>query len=294
MRKRSASKSQGAFFRSGLFILLATAAYWLFQPFSGSKPSDQLPGLPPYTAVSANCRVPEDILPTPKNGDLIRHTYYVLSYDESHEQAEWVAYELTRERLNQPWAERPRSFFPDPQAPSGSATPRDYAGSGYDRGHLCPAADMAFDETAMKETFFMSNMSPQVRSFNGGIWRELEELTRDWARKYGRLYVATGPVLTQPGLDKIGQNGVTAPAAYYKVLLAEDRAIAFMMPNEPSDRPVMDYACSIDAVEAATGIDFFPRILKGSAASLEAECDRSLWPVSAKRYERRLKQWNKQ
>jgi endonuclease G len=131
---------------------------------------------------------------------------------------------------------------------------------------------MAFDETAIKETFFMSNMSPQVRTFNGGIWRELEELTRDWARKYGRLYVATGPVLTQPGLDQIGQNGVTAP----------------------SDRPVMDYACSIDAVEAATGIDFFPGILKGSEESLEAECDRSLWPVSTKRYERRLKQWNKQ
>jgi endonuclease G len=140
----------------------------------------------------------------------------------------------------------------------------------------------------------MSNMSPQVRTFNGGIWRELEELTRDWARKYGRLYVATGPVLTQPGLDQIGQNGVTAPSAYYKVLLAKDRAIAFLMPNAPSDRPVMDYACSIDAVEAATGIDFFPGILKGSEESLEAECDRSLWPVSTKRYERRLKQWNKQ
>jgi endonuclease G len=296
MTRRSSSKSQGALFKSGIFVLLATIAYWFFNQSGGSKPSDTLPSLPDDQNAPAvsTCQVPDEMLPAVNNGELVRHTYYVLSYDEEHEQAEWVAYELTRERLNQEWADRPQGFFPDPLVRTESATPRDYSGSGYDRGHLCPAADMAFDEAAIKETFYMSNISPQVRTFNGGVWRELEELTRDWARKYEHLYVVTGPVLTRSGVGAIGFNKVTVPAAYYKILLAKDRSIAFMLPNEQSDRPVMDYACSIDAVEEITGIDFFPRILKGADESLEAECDRSLWPVSVKRYERRLLQWNKQ
>jgi len=218
----------------------------------------------------------------------------VLSYSEDHEQAEWVAYELTRDRLNEKWAERPNSFRPDPSVRTESATPRDYRSSGYDKGHLCAAADMAFDENAIDETFFMSNMSPQVPAFNMGIWRELEELTRDWARKFKLLYVVTGPVLAQNGLGQIGFSKITVPASYYKVLLAPEagRAIAFMMPNNRSDRPVMEYACTIDQVEKTTELDFFPQLLKGMDEELEGSLDKDAWPINSLRYEKRVKEWN--
>lgn len=154
---------------------------------------------------------------------------------------------------------------------------------------------MAFNEQAIDETFFMSNMSPQVGAFNGGVWRELEECTRDWARKFERLYIATGPVLDQTPIGQIGFSKVTVPVSYYKVLYApeQQRAIAFIMPNELSARPVMDYACSIDQVEKLTGLDFFPNLLKGLDEELEGSLDKDAWPVDKRRYEKRLKEWNR-
>ncbi|MEZ4967849.1 MAG: DNA/RNA non-specific endonuclease [Saprospiraceae bacterium] len=300
-RRTSNSDSGGFLFKTGLFALLAGAAFWLFNQFGGNK-SGQTPE-PSATEVIApdgrdtpmSSQVPEEILPASTTGEIVRHRYYVLSYDEDYEQAEWVAYEITRERLNENWAERPNTFRPDPDVRTESATPRDYSGSGYDKGHLCPAADMAFDEKAIDETFYMSNMSPQLRAFNGGIWRELEECTRDWARKYKRLYVATGPVLDGQSLGQIGFSKVTVPAAYYKVLYAPDqhKAIGFLMPNQMSAQSIMEYARSIDQVEEATGLDFFPRLLNGLNEELEASLDRDAWPIDRRRYEKRLDEWNR-
>lgn len=309
MARRSSSPDSGGFlFKTGLFALLAGLAYWAFNQFSGKKPdenpiprpttelpSDTAPqqGQSPDTAPAST--IPDELLPsTPQGSELVRHTWYALAYDESHEQASWTVHELTRDRLNENWAERPATFLPDPAVRTESATPRDYNGSGYDRGHLVPAADMAFREEAISETFFMSNISPQLHAFNGGVWRELEENTRDWARKFKKLYVVSGPVLTKPGLGQIGFSKVTVPAYFYKILLAPDqrRAIAFVMPNQRSDKPLMDYAVTIDQVEKITGIDFFPRLLSGLDEELEASFDKNAWPVNDKRYQLRLPKWN--
>lgn len=305
MARRSSSASGGFLFKSGVFAVLAGLAFWLFNQFGGKKtpePIDtkdpvELPAKPAQTASGENetdSQVPESILPSSTTGDIVRHTWFTLSYDEDNEQAEWVAYELSKERLNENWAARPNTFRPDPAVRTESATPRDYSGSGYDKGHLCPAADMAFDEKAIDETFFMSNMSPQVPAFNMGIWRELEELTRDWARKFKRLYVVTGPVLLNTQYPQIGFSKVSVPNAYYKVLLApeQQRAIAFILPNELGDSPIMDYACAIDKVEKVTGIDFFPNILKGMDEELEASLDKDAWPINKARQEERIKVWN--
>lgn len=306
MARRSSSSDSGGFiFKTGLFAIIAAIGFWIFNQASGKKPATdkqdpvvqteepaQTPASHPKATAS---EIPEAIFPS-NTGEIVRHNWYVLSYVEDHEQAEWVAYELTRDRLNENWAARPNTFRPDPEVRTESATPRDYNASGYDKGHLCPAADMAFDDAAIDETFFMSNMSPQVPAFNTGVWRELEELTRDWARKFKHLYIVTGPVLSQPGLGQIGFSKVTVPAAYYKVLLAaeEGRAIAFILPNARSERPVMDYACNIDQVEKTTGLDFFPKLLKGMDEELEASLDKDAWPINRQRYEKRLKEWNAQ
>ena len=237
-------------------------------------------------------------LPTSTTGEVIYHDFYTLSYDETHEQAEWVAYELTRSRLNQDWVERSNDFRTDPQVRRGSAQWDDYLHSGYDRGHLVPAADMAFNQTAMSETFYMSNISPQDRKFNGGIWRELEELTRDWAKQFGKLYVVSGPILSENDKKRIGKsNRVTVPSSYYKVLLdlseRDPKAIAFLLPNQPSDQPVTDYAVPVDAVEAITGVDFFPELLEPTLEQ-ELESNFSLrdWRTNERKYRLRVEKWN--
>src|SRR6056297_2800745 len=158
-----------------------------------------------------------DFLPTSTTGQVVEHTHYTLSYDEQHEQAEWVAYELTASEVNGSY-DRTDNFRKDPKVSTGSASLSDFKGSGYDRGHLAPAGDMSFSYTAMSESFYLSNMSPQEASFNRGIWRQLESQVRDWAQNNGSVYVVTGGILDGSYQD-IGPNDVTVPSDYYKVIL---------------------------------------------------------------------------
>ena len=111
--------------------------------------------------------------PKPIIGEqIVNHLGYSLSYNEKNEQASWVAYELTADQVRGT-VKRKDSFRSDPLIKTGSASLSDYKGSGYDRGHLAPAADMKWSTTAMSESFFMSNMSPQLPGFNRGIWKKL-------------------------------------------------------------------------------------------------------------------------
>ena len=190
---------------------------------------------------------------------IIKHFAYTLSYNEKHEQANWVAYELTAEET-QKAVSRTNDFRPDPAVRTGSATNADYQGSGYDRGHMASAADMSWNVQSMEESFFYSNMSPQVPGFNRGIWKKLEERVRQWAMENKDIYVVTGPVLTG-NLSAIGPDKVSVPRYYYKVVLdyslPELKGIGFIMPNASSSRPLESYAVPIDSVEKVTGINFF-------------------------------------
>jgi len=214
------------------------------------------------------------------NDMIIQHQYYVLCYDEEHEQAKWVAYKLTKRSIKGR-AEREDDFRPDPKVPTESASPNDYRGSDYDRGHLAPAADFKLNKTAMSETFFMSNMSPQDPEFNRGVWRILEEKIRDWVYNDDELYVVVGPVLKGGGFEKIGRNKVSVPAYYYKILLdfeePEIKAIAFLMKNEDTNKSPKYFAVSIDEVEEATGLDFFPSLPDDVEEKLESQVRKSQW-----------------
>ncbi|MEZ4919496.1 MAG: DNA/RNA non-specific endonuclease [Saprospiraceae bacterium] len=277
----ASSKNQSGFgFKAGIFAVLAGLAYWLFTQFGGGGET-QPPPLEPGRAELA-CQVPDELIPANSQGQIVRNTWYALSYVEAHEQAEWVGFELTRDHLNMPWHDRPDGFQPDTDIRTESADPRDYSHSGYDRGHLCAAADLAFSEEGIASTFQMSNISPQLKEFNGGIWSKLEEQVRYWAKKKGRLYVLTGPVLTEPIIEKIGHNGVSVPSAFYKIAYDPDNGhgIGFVLPHEVSDAHFMDYACSIDEVEERTGLDFFPVLLNSRDGKwTEAALDKSQWRV---------------
>lgn len=209
-------------------------------------------------------------------GERVEHRYYTLDFDATHRQASWVYYvlDLKDKRLT---AERGNNFRTDPAVRSCSATPADYKGCGYDRGHLCPAADMAFSDEAMSETFYMSNMSPQLPAFNRGIWKKIEEKVRSWG-KQEKIIVITGPVFR----DNKGSVGhrVTVPGYYYKIVYspAKSQMIAFLLPNEKKiDSAPEHFVVTVDSVEVFSGIDFFPQLADTLQNRLESHSDYRQW-----------------
>lgn len=220
---------------------------------------------------------------------IVHHTAYSLLYSEEHEQAIWIAYELTSEETNKKF-DRSDKFIVDPDIKTGSATTADYTGSGYDRGHLAPAADMSWSNETMQESFYYSNMSPQDPSFNRGIWKKLEELVRTWAVDNVSLYVVTGPILSD-NLPTIGSNKVSIPKFYYKVLLdysqPDFKAIGFIIPNQGSKADLSSFAVSIDKVEQLTGLNFYPNLPDQQENSLESSICISCWSWKANKSSKR-------
>lgn len=236
-------------------------------------------------------------LPTGGQGEVISHQSYTLSYIEKYEQAEWVAYELTKEQLKLPNLPREKWFNADPKVRTGSAIHGDYTRSGYSRGHLIPAADRSFDKKFQKETFYMSNISPQIGNFNGGIWNELENLVRDWTYDNGRLLIVTGPVLNNEIDQYIGKNRVGVPKLFYKVLLDPDdpekKGIGFLLKNESSEMRLSDYMVPIDSIEKITNLDFFDELLEDSLEDeIESKFNSSEWPLDESLYKKRINHWN--
>lgn len=220
-----------------------------------------------------------DFLPTSTTDQIIKHDYFTLSYVEKYEQAEWVAYELKSGRYAVGNLKRPY-FIEDPKVTTTSADWRNYRKSGYNKGHLCPAGDMKFSEEAYNDTFYTSNISPQLYEFNSGVWNRLEQKVRYWADKYEGIYVITGGVL-EPNLKTIGTENVAVPNYFYKVLLdtsrSEIKMIAFLVPHEKSERPLYDFVVSIDELEQKTGIDFFPALPDDIENDLEKNSTYKSW-----------------
>lgn len=231
------------------------------------------------TVISNNAHPNFNYLPSSTTNQIIKHNGYNLSYNEAHEQAEWVAYTLSKKDIQRIDRKRPY-FIEDPKVKTKSASWRNYKNSGYDRGHLCPAGDKRYSKEAHDETFYTSNITPQKHDFNAGIWNKLEQKTRYWAKKYKHLYVITGGVL-EPNLKTIGKEKVSVPKEFYKILLdytePEIKAIAFLMPHKESKRPLYDFVVSIDALEQKTGIDFFSDLPDVIEHKLEASSNYKNW-----------------
>jgi endonuclease G len=233
--------------------------------------------------ISASSAAPFDFLPGAGNGQVIRHFAYTLEFADAYKQPSWVCYMLDRSRAEASDAARSDDFRPDPAVLRGSATPQDYARSGYDKGHLAPSADFRWNIQAQSESFFMSNMSPQKPGFNRGIWKQLEDQVRIWARDFDTLYLVTGPVLKQ-GLPGIGSSNVAVPEYYYKVILDYKppitEAIGFIMRNEGSKEPLSSFAVTVDSVEKVSGIDFFPALPDPVETAMEARVDLAFWRLN--------------
>lgn len=206
---------------------------------------------------------------------------YAFGYSEIHEQPLWVTYKLTADELDQKRTGRTDDFREDPRIRTRSALPEDYKGSGYDRGHLAPAADMSWNKDVMSESFYMSNMSPQKPDCNRGIWVELESQIRDFARREKEIFVVTGPVFYEgKSVRSIGSvNRISVPHAYYKVvydLTPPCKMIGFIIPNEGTWKGLKWFAVPVEKVEKVTGLTFFPA-LESADADLKKSISVSDW-----------------
>ncbi|MGB5237572.1 MAG: DNA/RNA non-specific endonuclease [Flavobacteriaceae bacterium] len=254
-------------------LILCIVGFWIFDNF-------YIPGK--YSAASDDAfktEVPSFFMPSSTSGQMVRHNHYSLSYSEAHEQAEWVVYTLNKIHLT--YDERKRPYFiEDPYLSSKSADWRNYKGSGYDRGHLCPAGDRSFSELAYRETFYTSNISPQNPEFNAGIWNDLEKQVRIWGKRYNQLFIATAGVL-ENDLKTIGDEDVAVPRYYYKIVfrgtVQDPEVIAFLIPNRPGIKSLENYVVSVDRIEEMTGINFFDSLPEELEQKIEAGTGLNSW-----------------
>ncbi len=236
-------------------------------------------------ACRPTARVAESAAATPEDDIhlLLRSDCLEIGYHIPCKQPHWVRYTLRREMTEGP-ARRKDNFRPDPRIPeSKSAQLADYARSGYDRGHLAPAADMTHSQECMDESFWLSNISPQTAGCNRGVWKRLEEQVRRWTHSHDSILVYTGPILqNHQNFSSIGSGEVCVPEAYYKALLFyadnDFYALAFVIPNENSPEPLTSFAMSVQQLETTCGLDFFSHLADTTQQRIEAvENHPGLW-----------------
>ncbi|PQJ45329.1 DNA/RNA endonuclease G [Vibrio campbellii] len=220
-------------------------------------------------------------MPSTNSDQFLCRDGYAVGYNYDTKNADWVAYHITAESVNIT-NKRSNTFKEDSEMPDyARSTLADYKGSGYDRGHLAPSATMDFSQESMKQSFLMSNMSPQLPGFHRVGWRVLEEHVRDLANEYNELYVVTGPIY-QGNEGTIG-NGVVIPSAFYKVILdpSFDEAIAFIVPHrDVSSSELANFITTIDEVERQTGLDFFAQTPDRIEDNMESLRWEEMWPTS--------------
>ena len=212
------------------------------------------------------------------NTQYICKTNYAIHYRYDTKTPEYVVEHVTKEAISGP-AKRKDDFRPDPDIPKQHQSQlSDYAGQPYDRGHLAPGANNTQNDIIMSESFFLSNMMPQVPNNNRGIWKQLETYIRNWVLEGKDIYLVTGTIYA-PNYPTIGANKVGIPTEVWKVIIdrQKGKAIGFLMPN--AALPVADlpkYAVSVEHIEQATGINFMPQ-LPANLANVEKTFNLADW-----------------
>ena len=214
------------------------------------------------------------VMSAKKQGQVIHRTGYTLAYDAKTRTPQWVAWELTKKET-QGTVERSNDFQPDPDVKGAKVVTKDYSHSGYDRGHMAPAADMKWSKKAMMESFYMSNICPQDHNLNTSDWSELENKSRQWARRFGKVYIVCGPIYNGKRNEYIGDHRIKVPDAFFKVVLINEKkkqcAMGFYFENEAGERKLQEYLVPVDRLEQLTGMDFFSALPDNLEDRLEAE-----------------------
>ncbi len=224
----------------------------------------------------------------PEADQVIFNRHYVIGYSYYFRQAKW-ALEIIDPDYTE--LERADNFRSDYRVPEMfRADLADYRGSGYDRGHLVASANQREVELQNSETFLLSNMSPQVPGFNRGLWKKLEEATRELNEKENILetYVICGPIFHfDKATELIGsedKNGVTLPIphAYFKSILTENNRgtldmWSFILPNEDSDEPLESFLVPTKKIEQYAGINLWNRLQGASIEGKKKRKRKRMW-----------------
>ncbi len=231
---------------------------------------------------------------TNEEEEIICHKAICLIYSEEHEMAKWVAHIISHDIVDG-GVSRTNDFRIDTLVKTGSSEELDYFiktkldddsyeydGFGYDRGHLAPSADFRWSEIALSESYYYSNMTPQLPVFNREIWANIEGFLR--AHIYNNpdkdIFVVTGPVLTDnlPKQER-SKNNVSIPEYHFKVAVdfSENKGIAFLISQKQTNYPIESYVVSIDSVESFTGINFYPNLSEEEEKSIESASNISDW-----------------
>lgn len=197
---------------------------------------------------------------------------YAGMYDPAEKTPLWIAERLSAKQMDGRANRKGLDFNEDPQIPFGAnARLEDYKRSGYDKGHMAPAADYRLSQELMNQTFLLSNAVPQNPDHNRGIWANLEAGVREMTARRGELYVVTGPVYLNAHRTKIGR-GVSVPDAIFKVVVDSNthEMTAFIIPNraDVGDDPGR-YQVNVREVEHATGLNFNPDLGRADADRFE-------------------------
>ena len=262
-------------------MLLAGIAFFAFKLSSGTTEASA--EVLHYDGATAGNPLLDVRIPAGVKNVRLPHTAYISYFNTKHRIPNCVIYELTATQVAQcdaPGAEKRKNyqFNADPMC---SASPQwsDYKHSGYDRGHMAPANDMKWSKTSMEESFYMTNICPQLHALNDGCWRKLELAIHRWAKRDKRLIIAAGPVLKNV-MHTIGPDrNISVPAAFYKVVYApnQGRAIGFIFNNEKITGGYASHAVSVDYVERVTGIDFFCALDDALENQIEAHSSIDMW-----------------
>ena len=284
-RKRTTTRKKTPMinFRSILLALAVGGAVYAyeninFEQFLGGKEKQQTEvskdnSTTRRSTITSSKGLEIPVLNSKSGGQIIKKKGFTLSYNADYKTPQWVAWELTKQETIGDEG-RTNKFLPDPDVRGAKAYTSDYTNSGYDRGHMAPAGDMKWSKEAMEESFLLSNICPQNSNLNRGDWKDLEEKSREWAKKFGAIYIACGPIYDNPFPNRIGNNKVGIPDAFYKVVLLDypkdPKAIGFIFKNESGHKSLQKYIVTIDSVEKRTNIDFFPALPDELEKKLEA------------------------
>ncbi len=221
-------------------------------------------------------------LPAPVAGEIrLERVGYTVSYNKETREPNWVAWRLTRDHAQGRVKREGMTFAEDDDVPEPRALLADYYASGYDRGHMCPAADCKWSEEAMRQSFLLTNVCPQDQNLNRGEWNDVEQLCREWAVRYGEVYIACGPVFQgRSPRRRLGKGRVWVPDAFFKVVYCPSdggKAIGFLYRNGDDRQTYDESVRSVDALEQLTGYDFFTALDDKVESRVEASADWNDW-----------------
>lgn len=217
-----------------------------------------------------------------KSDKVIVYEGFTLSYNPKTLLPNWVAYELTSSEVDGTYP-RVSGFSMDLDYKGRQAMREDYSSTGWDKGHMAPAADMKWSRTAMYESFFLTNICPQDHELNGNDWLTLEKLGREWAKRFGSVYIVCGPIVGNNYYGTIGDNKVVVPDAFFKAFLVVEEhryhAIAFVMQNESKHHRIQEYAMTVNELEDLIGLDLFSNIDDSIEEMIESDLYFRYWSL---------------